>query len=243
MKICTKGHQFDAELIGDMEVCPIRNCGNAIIECDDGMIPIVTGLNQLGYQTIHSCSGHWGGKMYDMYVTIGIMPKDEVMNFVSHLLSYTWNRNFSDFEVTVFATDVDAEYLYEDTIFCSRVSSDCGIAERLSSELESSNRPYFIIKLGLDPNYADEDINTSERMISLYNKLISLHQFVEWLTEEKMLLEKVDMPSEDDDDDDFDDDIDPEIQEKLERALRRLDAYNNRKKAHLKKVKKDQKKS
>lgn len=242
MKICTHGHRYDADAIGDLGVCPIKDCGHTIIDCDDGMVPIVVGLNKLGYRTIHSCAGHFGGKLYDMYVTIGTMTKAATMNFVSMLLSYSYETPaFRQFGLTVFAVDrLNKEFLYKNTIFFSEISSECKIAEELSKAMDQHPGSAFIVKIDIDKTFSErdeEDIDNSSDMIFLYNKLTQLHKFVEWLTErikatwteEGLTPEEADLLLEKIDDDDFEDpdDPDPVTSAKLDAALKALDRYSH----------------
>lgn len=65
-------------------VCPTKGCSSPLIEIDDGILPIILVLNEKGYDTHTSCSGH----MYDgrPEIILGMFDDDIIKDSIeSHL--------------------------------------------------------------------------------------------------------------------------------------------------------------
>ena len=89
MKFCTKGHIFENTFQTEDCECPIKDCGGHIIECDDMIAPAVLEFNKKGYDTLFSCSGHYGGGLEQIYIAFAPMLRPDAVSFISEIIRIT----------------------------------------------------------------------------------------------------------------------------------------------------------
>lgn len=67
MKFCKRCFEFYRDNL-NTKYCSKQNCAGLIIDIDEQIAPSIILLNQNGYETTHSCAGHWYEKHPAPYI-------------------------------------------------------------------------------------------------------------------------------------------------------------------------------
>lgn len=67
MKFCNRCFEIYRNGL-NTKYCPKQNCAGLIVDIDEQIAPAIMLLNQNGYETTHSCAGHWYDKNPTPYI-------------------------------------------------------------------------------------------------------------------------------------------------------------------------------
>ena len=77
--------------------CPSVDCGNIqVVEIDDMILPVIKRLNEKGYRTTFTCSGHSYEKNANTYISFdvktvpSIIPKDFILEDEEYYKANNW---------------------------------------------------------------------------------------------------------------------------------------------------------
>ena len=134
MRVCNNCETiFEDYLEAEINYCPIRECGGEVIDIDDNMFEIYLILNEKGYWTENTCSGHSYSQLPRTYIQFredipfSKLPKDYILNEhreitkeTKALISRSYNRELSrkDLQITIWESLRDLLIWAEELEYC-----------------------------------------------------------------------------------------------------------------------------